>query len=233
MQDILSGFAQAARLLVSGDAQVWSIVALSLFVSGISTVIGCAIGIPVGAAVGLRRFAGRRLAITTLNVGMALPPVVVGLLVYLFLSRRGPLGFLALLFTPTAMVIAQTILAAPLVAALTVAAVNGVDPAVRLTALSLGATDRQAARRVLAEARFALAAAVVAGFGAVISEVGAVMIVGGNIAGHTRVMTTAIMLETSKGDFALAIALGIILLLVAFAVNLGLSYLQQGREASP
>ena len=163
-------------------------------------------------------------------MGVGLPPVVVGLFVYLALSRSGPLGFMSLLFSPSAMIIAQTILAAPVIGALTFSAVAGADPAVRLTAHSLGATGRQATFAQLAEARFAMGAAVVSGFGAVISEVGAVMIVGGNIAGYTRVMTTAIVLETGKGDFALAIALGIVLLLTSLVVNLGLSFLQIARS---
>lgn len=231
MREVWAGLIQAIELLVTGDPEVWEIIARSLMISGLSVILGCIIGIPTGTVVGLRRFLGRRLVITILNMGMALPPVVVGLLVYLILSRSGPLGFLRLLFTPSAMVIAQTILAAPLIAALTVSAVTSIDPAVRWTALSLGADRLQVVLTILKEARFAIGAAVIAGFGAVISEVGSVMIVGGNIAGYTRVMTTAIVLETGKGDFQLAIALGIILLLLAFLVNFGLSYLQQGREA--
>jgi len=211
---------------------VWATVARSLYVSGLSVAIGCLIGLPVGAAVGLGRFPGRRLAAAVLNAGMGLPPVVVGLFVYLLLSRSGPLGFMRLLYTPSAMVAAQTILAAPVVAALTFSSLAGLDPAARLTALSLGATNRQATLALLAEARFGIGAAVTAGFGAVISEVGAVMMVGGNIAGSTRVMTTAIMLETGKGDFQLAIALGIILLLLALIVNVGLGYLQMAGGES-
>ncbi|UCH36408.1 MAG: ABC transporter permease [Armatimonadota bacterium] len=229
MDDIIQGFAHAARLLVSGEQDVWGIVFRSLIVSGVSTALGCAIGIPLGAAVGLRRFRGKRAAVAVLNVGMSLPPVVVGLFVYLLLSRSGPLGFVRLLYSVSAMVIAQTILAAPLVAALTVSAVESVDRRARTLALSLGASELRATLTLLGEARFAMGAAVIAGFGAVISEVGAVMIVGGNIAGHTRVMTTAIVLETGKGQFDIAIALGIILLLIAFVVNFGLGFLQRGR----
>ena len=229
MHDVIQGFEQAVRLLATGQQDVWGIIARSLLVSGLSTVLGCAIGIPVGAAVGLRRFRGKRGAVAAVNVGMSLPPVVVGLVVYLLLSRSGPLGFLGLLYSMPAMITAQTILAAPLIAALTVAAVESVDRRARMVALSLGASQVRATMTLLGEARFAMGAAVIAGFGAVISEVGAVMIVGGNIAGHTRVMTTAIVLETGKGDFDVAIALGIILLLIAFVVNFGLGFLQRWR----
>ena len=228
MQDILRGCLDAFHLLLSGDREVWEILARSLLVSGISVLLGCALGMPIGVVVGLRQFPGRRLVASLLNAGVGLPPVVVGLFVYLVLSRSGPLGFMKLLFTPSAMIIAQTILAAPVIGALTFSAVAGSDPAVRLTAFSLGATGRQATLAQIAEARFAMGAAVISGFGAVISEVGAVMIVGGNIAGYTRVMTTAIVLETGKGDFTLAIALGFVLLLTSVVINLGLSYLQMG-----
>ncbi len=232
MNGISNAFAQALRLLITGEGDVWGIVARSFFVSGVSVGVGCVVGIPVGVAVALHRFPGRRLLASLLNLGMALPPVVVGLLVYLLLSRSGPLGFLRLLYTPSAMIVAQAILATPVVAALTFSAVAGLDPAVRLTALSLGATRRRATATMLAEAKMGIGAAVLAGFGAVISEVGAVMMVGGNIAHYTRVMTTAIMLETGKGDFQLAVALGIILLLAALLVNLLFSYLQMGRGTS-
>ena len=228
MHDILHGCLDAFHLLLTGEGQVWEILARSLVVSGLSVLLGCAIGMPIGILVGLHRFPGRRLVASLLNAGVGLPPVVVGLFVYLLLSRSGPLGFMRLLFTPSAMIIAQTILAAPVIGALTFSAIAGTDPAVRLTARSLGATAQQATLTQLAEARFAMGAAVIAGFGAVISEVGAVMIVGGNIAGYTRVMTTAIVLETGKGDFSLAIALGIVLLFTSLIVNLGLSYLQMG-----
>jgi tungstate transport system permease protein len=229
VHDVIHGFEHAVRLLATGGQDVWSIIARSLIVSGVSTALGCAMGIPVGAAIGLRRFRGKRGAVAAVNVGMSLPPVVVGLVVYLLLSRSGPLGFLGLLYSIPAMITAQTILAAPLIAALTVAAVESVDRRARMVALSLGASQLRATMTLLEEARFAMGAAVIAGFGAVISEVGAVMIVGGNIAGHTRVMTTAIVLETGKGDFDVAIALGIILLLIAFIVNLGLGFIQRWR----
>ena len=208
---------------------MWGIIWRSLLVSGVSTVLGCVIGIPVGAAIGLRRFRGKRGVVAALNVGMSLPPVVVGLVVYLLLSRSGPLGFMRLLFSIPAMVVAQTILAGPLIGALTLSAVESVDRRARVVALSLGASQVRATLTLLGEARFAVGAAVMAGFGAVISEVGAVMIVGGNIAWHTRVMTTAIVLETGKGNFDVALALGVILLLIAFIVNFSLGFLQRWR----
>jgi tungstate transport system permease protein len=230
LHDFLHGFEQAIHLLLTGEAGVWEIMGRSLAVSGLSVLIGCLLGIPLGAVVGLRRFPGRRMVVSLLNLGMGLPPVVVGLFVYLLLSRSGPLGFFHLLYTPGAMIVAQTILATPIIAALTFSAIAGLDPAVRLTARALGASERQATLLQLGEARFALGAAVIAGFGAVISEVGAVYMVGGSIPHFTRVMTTAIMLETSKGDFTLAIALGIVLLFISLLINIALSYLQTGRR---
>jgi tungstate transport system permease protein len=193
-------------------------------VSGLALVISAALGIPAGVFLGLNRFRGRRITVTGIYTGMAFPPVVIGLFVYLLLSRSGPLGsrnwpFVPDLFTPGAMIVAQIIIAFPLVAGFTMAAVASVDPALRLQVRALGASRWQITWAVLEEARIGVIAAVVAGFGGIISEVGAVMIVGGNIAGRTRVLTTAIVLETSKGNFDLAIALGIILLSIAFLTN--------------
>jgi tungstate transport system permease protein len=230
LQDIFYGFFEAFRLLLTGEQQIWEILGRSLLVSGLSVLIGCLVGIPLGAVIGLRRFPGRRVIASLLNLGMGLPPVVVGLFVYLLLSRSGPLGFLHLLFSVQAMIIAQTFLAAPVIGALTFSALAGLDPEVRLTARALGATERQATWLQLRETRHAIGAAIIAGFGAVISEVGAVMMVGGNIAGSTRVMTTAILLETGKGNFTLAIALGIVLLFISLIINLALSYLQMGKR---
>jgi len=222
MQDIFASLA----LLLSGDGQVYQIIALSLLVSGTAIGIAALLGIPLAAVLALTPFPSRRLILHLLNTLMGLPPVVLGLALYLLLSRRGPLGFLTLLFTPTAMILAQTILALPIVAALSASALQAVNPAVRETALMLGATPRQAAWMVLREARGHLVAAVMAGFGRVAAEVGAVMIVGGNISGQTRVMTTAIVMETAKGNFALAMALGLVLLTLSFLVNLLLWRLQ-------
>lgn len=186
--------------------------------------ISTLLGIPAGVGLGLARFPGRRLVISIIYTGMAFPPVVVGLFVYLMLSRSGPLGsqnlpFIPSLFSPGAMILAQIIIAFPLVAGFSMAAVTGVDPALRLQVRSLGASPWQTTWAVLEEARIGVVASIVAGFGGIISEVGAVMLVGGNIEGRTRVLTTAIVLETSKGNFDLAIALGMILLGLAFFTN--------------
>lgn len=225
MANFLEGFHQSLQLLLGGDSQLAAIVLLSLRVSGIALAISTAIGIPLGALLGLTRFYGRPLAVALVYTGMAFPPVVIGLFVYLLLSRSGPLGALALgwiprLFTPEAMILAQVIIALPLVAGFTLAAVQGVDPALRLQIQALGASRWQTTGAILEEARVGVVAAVVAGFGGIISEVGAVMLVGGNIAGQTRVLTTAIVLETNKGNFGLALALGGVLLGIAFAANL-------------
>ncbi|MCK5315708.1 MAG: ABC transporter permease [Anaerolineales bacterium] len=210
------------------------IAALSLKVSGIALLLSTLIGIPVGVFLGLGRFTGQRLSMVLVYTGMGFPPVVIGLFVYLLLSRHGPLGgvnwaFIPTLFTPAAMVVAQTIISFPLVAGFTMAAVMSVDPQVRQQVRALGATDRQAALAVLSEARVGVVVAVIAGFGAIISEVGAVMLVGGNIENQTRVLTTAIVLETRKGNFDLALALGAILLAMTFLANLAMLRLQ-GRS---
>ena len=226
METILQGLIQSLFLLFSGDPELYGIIARSLLVSGSAIILASFLGISSGIAVALHHFPGRRLLINILNTFMGLPPVVVGLVVYLLLSRSGPLGFLGLLFSPTAMIIAQTILATPILAALTVSALLSVKPLVRDTALALGASPPQIAWTVVREARYGLLAAVIAGFGRVSAEVGAVMMVGGNIAGYTRVMTTTIVLETAKGEFALAIGLGLVLILLAFLVNLGLNLIQ-------
>jgi tungstate transport system permease protein len=226
LQDILRGFQEAIRLVLTGDPELFEIVWLSLRVSGIALIISTVLGVPCGVLLGLRRVPGQGVITVSLYTGMGLPPVVVGLFVYLLLSRSGPLGTLGWLFTPKAMIVAQCIIAFPLVAGLTMAAVRGVDPVLRLQVRALGATRMQEVVAVLAEARVGLIAAIVAAFGSIISEVGAVMLVGGNIAGRTRVLTTAIVLNTRQGEFALAIALGIILLLIAFASNVGFLRLQ-------
>jgi tungstate transport system permease protein len=220
---------EALLLLVRANRYIMEIVLLSLRVSGVAVLLGLAIGLPVGIAVGAGRFRGRGLVIALIYTGFALPPVVVGLFVYMLLSRSGPAGALDLLFTPTAMIIAQALLAAPYVAGISLAAVQAVPSEIRLQALALGASPLRALLTHVREARLGLVAAVIAGFGAIISEVGAVMMVGGNIAGETRVMTTAIVLETRRGNFASAMALGLILLAVAFAINAVLTRLQQGR----
>ena len=211
-------------MIFAGDAAIAQIVLLSLRVSGVALLISTLSGIPAGAYLGLRRFRGRRFVVTLIYTGMAFPPVVIGLFVYIFLSRSGVLGgynwwWVPSLFTPAAMIVAQTIKALPLVAGFTMAAVMGVDPNLRLQVRSLGASPWQSTWAILDEARTGVIAAVVAGFGGIISEVGAVMVVGGNIQGRTRVLTTAIVLETNKGNFAMALALGIILIGIAFVTN--------------
>ncbi len=198
------------------------IVALSLYVSGLALAIATAIGLPLGALLALRPIPGKRLVELLLYTGMGLPPVVVGLAVYLLLSRSGPLGGLGWLFTPPAMIMAQVIIALPLVAGLTMTAIEGLDPGLRLQLRSLGASPRQVMWTLLGEARGGVLAAIVAAFGGILSEVGAVMLVGGNIEGQTRVLTTAIVLETRKGDFTLALALGGVLLTLAFVSNAAL-----------
>lgn len=232
MNDFWHGLSQAIQLIFAGDPALREIVWLSLKVSGTALFFSTLLGIPLGALMGLSRFAGRRLTIALLYTGMGLPPVTVGLFVYLLLSRNGFLGgagwpFVPALFTPAAMIIAQCIISFPLVAGFTMAAVMGVDPQLRHQVQSLGATSFQTAVAVLAEARVGVIASIVAGFGSIISEVGAVMMVGGNIEGRTRVLTTAIVLETRKGNFDLAIALGVILLGTSFVTNLAILGLQR------
>jgi tungstate transport system permease protein len=226
MNDIIQGLYQAIRLILSGDPDLWQIILLSLEVSGTALLISTAVGVPMGALLGLRKIRGRRLITVVLYTGMGLPPVAVGLFTYLLLSRSGPLGTLGWLFTPKAMVFAQAIICFPLVTGLTMAAVLSVDPGLRLQVRSLGATGIQEALAVLVEARIGVVAAIVAAFGSVISEVGAVILVGGNIEGRTRVLTTAIVLVTRMGDFGFAMALGVVLLFIAFLANLALIRLQ-------
>ena len=226
MNDLVRGLAQAAQLILSADPVLWQIILLSLRVTGLALVISTLTGVPTGAALGLSRIRARGLVTALLYTGMGLPPVVVGLFVYLILSRSGPLGVLGWLFTPSAMVVAQVIIAFPLVSGLTMTAVQSVDPALRLQVRSLGATRIQEVWAVLREARIGVVAAIVAAFGGIISEVGAVMLVGGNIEGKTRVLTTAIVLNTRTGEFSLAIALGIILLALAFLANVAMLRLQ-------
>ena len=223
-----AGLVEALRLLASGDENTWSITALTLRVSLTATAIALVLGVPTGAAVALTRFPGRRVLLAGANTGMGLPPVVIGLFVTVLLWRSGPLGAFGLLYTPTAMVVAQTLIAAPIVAALTAAALQQVDPNFLLQMRALGATRAWALRALLAEARLPLLAVALAGFGAVVSEVGAAQMVGGNIQGETRVLTTAAVLATSRGQFALAIAFGLVLLAIAFAVNLLVTLAQQG-----
>ena len=229
MEMIWDGIRQAIQLIFGVDADVLEITLLSLQVSGLATAISLFIGLPLGTWLALGRFRGRGLSLSLVNTGMALPPVVVGLAVSIFLWRSGPLGDLRLIYTSAAIVIAQTIIAAPVVTGLTAAALQQLDPRLQLQLYGLGASRAQMVLALWQEARLPLLAALMAGFGSVISEVGASMMVGGNIRHQTRVLTTAIVLETGKGEFARAIALSIILLLLAFLVNLALTWIQQRK----
>jgi tungstate transport system permease protein len=227
VQNIIDGLAKAIELLFSGDPEVLQITLFSLQISGLATLISLLIGLPLGTALALGQFRTRRFWISLVNTGMALPPVVAGLVVSLMLWRSGPLGDLRLMYTPGAIIIAQTVIAAPVVTGLTLAALQQLNPRLRLQLLGLGASRWQMIFLLWKEARLPLLAALMAGFGSVISEVGASMMVGGNLKGQTRVLTTAIVLETSKGEFAFAIALSVLLLLVAYLVNLALTWIQQ------
>jgi len=229
MTTLINALFEAVRLVITLDPAVVEIALRSLQVSLGALLISALIGVPAGAWLALIRLPGKRLATALIYTGMGLPPVVVGLIVYLLLSRSGPLGGLGWLFTIPAMVLAQVIIALPLITGVTMSAVLAVDPALRPQLRALGATPAQATRALLVEARSGVIVGLVAGFGSIISEVGAVMLVGGNIAGRTRVMTTAIVLETRQGRFELALALGMVLLALAFASNL-LVVLLQGRQ---
>ena len=232
MELIGRGILEAIRLLLTGDPEVWRITWLSLQISGGATLLSLLVGIPLGTVLALARFPGRGLAISLVNTGMGLPPVVVGLFVTVLLWRNGALGFLELLYTPTAMVMAQFVIAAPIVIGLTLVAVQQVPEKFRLQLLGLGASRAQMVWALLREARLPMLAAVMAGFGGVISEIGASMMVGGNIKGHTRTLTTAMVLETGKGNFDVAIALALLLLVLIFAINWALTSIQQRGSAS-
>ena len=226
------GIRKAAILLASADREVLRIAWLSLKVSGGAVLISMLLGIPLGMFLALTTFPGRRILVAAINTGMGIPPVVAGLFVSILLWRNGPLGFLGILYTPLAMVIAQVLIAAPIVAGLTLAAIQQLNPKLRLQALSLGASQGQMLITLIKEAHLSTLAAIMAGFGGVISEVGAVMMVGGNIKGQTRVLTTATVMETRMGHFDVAIALSAILLVLTFTVNLILTEIQQ-RGATP
>jgi tungstate transport system permease protein len=227
MDVILDGLVQALRLLATGDREVLGITLLSLLVSGSATLVSLVVGVSLGAAVALNAFPGKRMLVSLVNTGMGLPPVVVGLFVSILLWRNGPLGFLGLLYTPTAMVIAQAIIATPIVMGITIGALQSLPAGLRLQVLALGATRAQLVWLLLREARVPVLAGVMAGFGGVISEVGASIMVGGNVRGYTRVLTTATVMETGRGNFDVAIALSVILLALSLAVNYALTAIQQ------
>jgi len=227
MDFLISSFAAALGMIGDFSPDVADAVRTSLYVSAVATVFASLIGIPLGLIVGLADFPLKRFVVTVLNTLMAVPTVVVGLLVYGFLSRQGPLGVLGLLFTPTAIVIGGVLLASPISANYALASVRGADPRILPSALTLGAGRFRVVGALIGEIRFGILAGVIAGFGRVVSEVGVAMMLGGNIRGYTRTMTTAIALETSKGEFAFGMALGIVLMSVALFVNLFLAFLQR------
>jgi tungstate transport system permease protein len=227
MDLILEGLVKAFQLIIALDPEVLGITWLSLKVSGLATFISVLIGISTGMIVALTRFPGKKFVVSVVNTGMGLPPVVVGLFVTVFLWRNGPLGFLGILYTPTAMILAQAVIATPIVMGISIAALQNLPAKMRLQILSLGATRLQMVWILIREARLPLMAAVMAGFGGVISEVGASIMVGGNIQGYSRVLTTATVMETGKGEFSVAFALSIILLLLVFIVNYIFTIIQQ------
>lgn len=230
--DLLWQGLQQAAVMMFHNREVWAITWLTLEVTLAATLLSLLFGIPLGTWLALTAFPGRKFLMALVNTGMGLPPVVVGLFVCLMLWRSGPLGSLRLIYTPTAIVIAQFVIACPIITGLTVSAIGQLNPRLRLQLLGLGASRSQLLWTLWREARLPLLAAVMAGYGGVISEVGASMMVGGNVRGHTRVLTTATVLETSKGNFAAAMALGMLLLLLAFIVNGMLTHLQQRRSPS-
>ncbi len=227
MNSILESFSRALFLILHLDRELLGIILLSIKVSGTALVLSTIIGLPLSAFLAFKKFPMKGLVVNVLNTFMGLPPVVVGLFAYLLLSRSGPLGFMSLLYTPSAMIIAQTILAFPIVSSISHSAIVSVDPVVKQAATTLGATPFQVSWTVIKEARYGIMSGVIAGFGRVMAEVGAILIVGGNIAGFTRVMTTTIALETDKGNFELALALGLILLAISLLINSALHVIQR------
>ena len=227
MSSIIEGFTRAFSLILNLDKELLGIIFLSIKVSGTALVVSTLFGLPLSALLGFKKFPTKGLFISVLNTFMGLPPVVVGLFVYLLLSRSGPLGFMALLYTPTAMIIAQSILAFPIVSYLSHSAIVSVDPIIKQASMTLGATPFQVSLTIIREARYGIMSGIIAAFGRVMAEVGAILIVGGNIAGFTRVMTTTIALETDKGNFELALALGIILLTISLMINSVLHLIQK------
>jgi tungstate transport system permease protein len=227
MDLIAEGIRKALELLVTLDPEVLRITLLSLAISGSATAISLVLGISIGTGVALGSFPGKKIVVSLVNTGMGLPPVVVGLFVSIFLWRNGPLGFLGLLYTPAAMVVAQAIIATPIVTGVTIGAMQSLPAALKLQIRALGATRPQMIWMLMREARLPLMAGVMAGFGGVISEIGASIMVGGNIRGYTRVLTTATVMETGRGNFDVAIALSVVLLLLSLTVNYALTLIQQ------
>jgi tungstate transport system permease protein len=228
---LVEGVRQAIGLLLGGDREILAVLWLSLQVSTTATLIALLLGIPAGAALALTRFPGRTVVVSAVNTGMGLPPVVVGLFVTIMLWRSGPFGGWEILYTPAAIILAQALIASPIVTGITLAAVQNVPAKFRLQLIALGASRPQMVWVTLREARLPMLAAVMAGFGGVISEIGASLMVGGNIKGHTRTLTTAMVLETGKGNFEIAIALSILLMALVFGINWALTAVQQRRPA--
>ena len=227
MDLVAEGLARAIALVARLDPEVLGITLLSLEVSGVATIVSVLVGISAGAAVALNEFPGKKVVVALVNTGMGLPPVVVGLVVSIFLWRNGPLGFLGLLYTPAAIVIAQSVIATPIVMGIAIGALQHLPAALRIQILALGATRTQMVWMLIREARLPLMAGVMAGFGGVISEVGASIMVGGNVRGYTRVLTTATVMEVGRGNFDVAIALSAVLLAACLAINYGLTLIQQ------
>ncbi len=227
MSSIIEGFSKAFSLILHLDRELLGIIFLSIEVSGTALIAATLAGLPLSALLGFKKFPLKAMIVSILNTFMGLPPVVVGLFVYLLLSRSGPLGFMGLLYSPAAMVIAQSILAFPIVSSLSHSAIVSVDPIIKQASMTLGATPFQVSLTIIREARYGIMSGVIAAFGRVMAEVGAILIVGGNIAGYTRVMTTTIALETDKGNFELALALGIILLTISLVINTVLHIVQK------
>jgi tungstate transport system permease protein len=230
VDNIIQGFIQALQLIASGDSDVFQVMTLTLTVSGIATAISVALGVPLGLWLALKDFCGKQAFTSLINFGMGLPPVVIGLVASLFLWRYGPLGTFELMYTPTAMIVVQAIIAFPIVAGLSSAAILSINPKLRWQLLSMGATPWQANWLLIKEARLGLMAAVIAGFGRVVSEVGASMMVGGNVKGQTRVLTTAIVLEVEKGNYDAAIAISLILLIATYSIIVLLTILQHDQK---
>ena len=231
MRDLATGLAEALAMLLRGDAELYGVIGRTLYISGTATALAMIVGVPAGYALARGRFRGRTLLLAAVNTGMGMPPVVVGLIVWLLLARSGPLGGLELIYTPGAMVIAQFAIATPLVIGFTTASIQALPPRLPDLLTSLGASRGRTLWLISREARLGLLAAIMAGFGAVVSEVGASMAVGGNLRGSTRVLTTAIVTVTGRGEVAEAVAFGLILLALAFAVTLTLTWLQQRRDS--
>lgn len=228
--DIIAGIIEAFQLLFTFNAELWGIIAVSFRVSLTSTVVALLIALPIGSYIGLRNFRGKKALTNIINTFMGFPPVVMGLVVYLLLSHTGPLGSLGLLYSTTAMIFAQLLLAIPIITGTAMAAIESVDPALKETVLSLGANERQLWWELIKHSKKSIIAGFLVAFGQAISEVGAVMIVGGNIRWETRTFTTSIVLQTRMGEFGMAIALGILLISLAFILNYGLTRLQAGGD---